>query len=82
MIKLKLLFGMGGVCVGVRLSLHYTPYKNLRDQYYKEHNINASRFRNLLVIVMDLRSMGIVVFSGEVIPLCRRLGSRVAALGA
>jgi hypothetical protein len=26
--------------------------------------------------------MGIVVFSGEVIPLCRRLGSRVAALGA
>jgi hypothetical protein len=32
--------------------------------------------------VMDLRSMGIVVFSGEVIPLCRRLGSRVAALGA
>jgi hypothetical protein len=25
--------------------------------------------------------MGIVVFSGEVIPLCRRLGSRVAALG-
>ena len=31
--------------------------------------------------VMD-RSMGIVVFSGEVIPLCRRLGSRVAALGA
>jgi hypothetical protein len=32
--------------------------------------------------VMDLRSMGIDVFSGEVIPLCRRLGSRVAALGA
>jgi hypothetical protein len=32
--------------------------------------------------VMDLRSMGIVVFPGEVIPLCRRLGSRVAALGA
>jgi hypothetical protein len=32
--------------------------------------------------VMDLRSMGIAVFSGEVIPLCRRLGSRVAALGA
>jgi hypothetical protein len=32
--------------------------------------------------VMDLRSIGIVVFSGEVIPLCRRLGSRVAALGA
>jgi hypothetical protein len=32
--------------------------------------------------VMDLRSMGITVFSGEVIPLCRRLGSRVAALGA
>ena len=31
---------------------------------------------------MDLRSMGIAVFSGEVIPLCRRLGSRVAALGA
>jgi hypothetical protein len=31
---------------------------------------------------MDLRSMGISVFSGEVIPLCRRLGSRVAALGA
>jgi hypothetical protein len=26
--------------------------------------------------------MGIAVFSGEVIPLCRRLGSRVAALGA
>jgi hypothetical protein len=39
---------------------------------------------NLVLIpgVMDLRSMGIVVFSGEVIPLCRRLGSRVAALGA
>jgi hypothetical protein len=38
---------------------------------------------NLVLIpgVMD-RSMGIVVFSGEVIPLCRRLGSRVAALGA
>jgi hypothetical protein len=34
------------------------------------------------VSVMDLRSMGIAVFSGEVIPLCRRLGSRVAALGA
>jgi hypothetical protein len=32
--------------------------------------------------VMDLWSMGITVFSGEVIPLCRRLGSRVAALGA
>jgi hypothetical protein len=32
--------------------------------------------------VMDLRSMRIAVFSGEVIPLCRRLGSRVAALGA
>ena len=32
--------------------------------------------------VMDLWSMGIAVFSGEVIPLCRRLGSRVAALGA
>jgi hypothetical protein len=32
--------------------------------------------------VMDLRSMRIVVFSDEVIPLCRRLGSRVAALGA
>ena len=32
--------------------------------------------------VMDLQSMGIAVFSGEVIPLCRRLGSRVAALGA
>jgi hypothetical protein len=32
--------------------------------------------------VMDLRSMGISVFSGEVISLCRRLGSRVAALGA
>jgi hypothetical protein len=32
--------------------------------------------------VMDLRSMGIAVFSGEVIPLCCRLGSRVAALGA
>jgi uncharacterized membrane protein YgdD (TMEM256/DUF423 family) len=32
--------------------------------------------------VIDLRSMGIAVFSGEVIPLCRRLGSRVAALGA
>jgi hypothetical protein len=31
--------------------------------------------------VMD-RSMRIAVFSGEVIPLCRRLGSRVAALGA
>jgi hypothetical protein len=31
--------------------------------------------------VMDLGSMGIAVFSGEVIPLCRRLGSRVAALG-
>jgi hypothetical protein len=27
-------------------------------------------------------SMGIAVFSGEVILLCRRLGSRVAALGA
>jgi hypothetical protein len=25
---------------------------------------------------------GITVFSGEVIPICRRLGSRVAALGA
>jgi hypothetical protein len=39
---------------------------------------------NLVLIpgVMDLRSMGIAVFSGEVIPLCRRLGSRVAALGA
>jgi hypothetical protein len=32
--------------------------------------------------VMDLRSMGITVFSGEIIPLCLRLGSRVAALGA
>jgi hypothetical protein len=32
--------------------------------------------------VMDLLSMEITVFSGEVIPLCRRLGSRVAALGA
>jgi hypothetical protein len=30
--------------------------------------------------VMDLRSMEIAVYSGEVIPLCRRLGSRVAAL--
>jgi hypothetical protein len=39
---------------------------------------------NLALIpgIMDLRSMGIAVFSGEVIPLCRRLGSRVAALGA
>jgi hypothetical protein len=36
----------------------------------------------LIPDVMDLRSMGIAVFSGEVIPLCRRLGSRVAALGA
>jgi hypothetical protein len=35
-----------------------------------------------VVAVMDLRSMGIAVFSGEVIPLYRRLGSRVAALGA
>jgi hypothetical protein len=35
----------------------------------------------LILGVMDLRSMGIVVFSGEVIPLCRKLGSRVAALG-
>jgi hypothetical protein len=34
------------------------------------------------IYVMDLRSMGVAVFSGEVIPLCRRLGSRVAALGA
>jgi hypothetical protein len=32
--------------------------------------------------VMDLRSIGIAVFSGEVIPLCRRLDSRVAALDA
>jgi hypothetical protein len=32
--------------------------------------------------VMDLRSMGITVFSGEVIPHCLRVGSRVAALGA
>jgi hypothetical protein len=32
--------------------------------------------------VMDLLSMEITVFSGEVIPLCRRLGSRIAALGA
>jgi hypothetical protein len=32
--------------------------------------------------VMDLLSIGIAVFSSEVIPLCRRLGSRVAALGA
>lgn len=32
--------------------------------------------------VMDLWSMVITVISGEVIPLCRRLGSRVAALGA
>jgi hypothetical protein len=32
--------------------------------------------------VMDLWSMGIAVFSGEVIPLCRMLGSRVVALGA
>jgi hypothetical protein len=32
--------------------------------------------------VMDLLSMVITVFSGEVIPLCRRLGSRVAVLGA
>jgi hypothetical protein len=32
--------------------------------------------------VMDLQSMEIAVYSGEVIPLCRRLGSRVAALGA
>jgi hypothetical protein len=32
--------------------------------------------------VMDLRSMTIAVFSGEVIPLFRRLDSRVAALGA
>jgi hypothetical protein len=31
---------------------------------------------------MDLGSMEITVISGEVIPLCRRLGSRVAALGA
>jgi hypothetical protein len=39
---------------------------------------------NLALIpgIMDLQSMGIAVFSGEVIPLCRRLGSRVAALGA
>jgi tryptophan-rich sensory protein len=37
---------------------------------------------NWTLIVMDLRSMEIAVFSGEVIPLCRRLGSRVAALGA
>jgi hypothetical protein len=36
----------------------------------------------LSVVVMDLRSMGIAVFSGEVIPLYRRLGSMVAALGA
>jgi hypothetical protein len=27
--------------------------------------------------VKDLRSMTIAIFSGEVIPLCRRLGSRV-----
>jgi hypothetical protein len=32
--------------------------------------------------VRDLWSMGIDVFYGEVIPLCHRLGSRVAALGA
>nr|AWA45259.1 putative protein phosphatase 2C 48 [Paspalum simplex] len=37
---------------------------------------------SLIPDVMDLRSTEITVFSGEVIPLCRRLGSRVAALGA
>jgi hypothetical protein len=31
---------------------------------------------------MDLRSIEIAVYSGEIIPLCRRLGSRVASLGA
>jgi hypothetical protein len=35
-----------------------------------------------LELIPGVRSMGIAVFSGEVIPLCRRLGSRVAALGA
>lgn len=37
---------------------------------------------SLIPGVIDLRSMAITVISGEVIPLCRRLGSRVAALGA
>jgi fructose-specific component phosphotransferase system IIB-like protein len=37
---------------------------------------------SLIPDVIDLGSMGITVISGEVIPLCRRLGSRVAALGA
>jgi hypothetical protein len=31
---------------------------------------------------MDLLSMEIAVYSDEVIPLCRRFGSRVVALGA
>jgi hypothetical protein len=31
---------------------------------------------------LELIPGGIAVFSGEVIPLCRRLGSRVVALGA
>jgi hypothetical protein len=35
-----------------------------------------------LELIPGVRSMGIAVFSGEVIPLYRRLGSRVAALGA
>jgi hypothetical protein len=43
---------------------------------------NSERWGNSKDSVMDLRSIGIAVFSGEVIPLCRRLGSRVAALGA
>ena len=43
---------------------------------------SQARTVNTRIAVMDLRSMGIAVFSGEVIPLCRRLGSRVAALGA
>jgi hypothetical protein len=44
--------------------------------------VDVDRQTSHVAPVMDLRSMGIAVFSGEVIPLCRRLGSRVAALGA
>jgi hypothetical protein len=64
----------------MHLELERAGGRALRQQMVRR--LGVMDLRSMGLGVMDLRSMGIAVFSGEVIPLCRRLGSRVAALGA
>jgi hypothetical protein len=64
----------------MHLELERAGGRTLRRQMARR--LVVVRDGRLVVVRITWRSIGIAVFSCEVIPLCRRLGSRVAALGA